>query len=160
MPNVLFVCTGNMYRSPLAAAFFCKKLQEAGKSSGWFVDSTGTWTVSGQPISPATVLAARKFDINLEGQVAKLIDADQLANADLILVMENGHREALNIEFPFTLGKVYLISEVVDQLTYDIPDPANSGQEIDIVASDLYKLVDRGFPAICRLVEASAFHRS
>jgi len=155
MPSVLFVCTGNLYRSPLAAAFFCRKLNEAGQASEWVVDSAGTWTTPGQPISPTTAQAAMKYDVNLEGHRTQLINAEQLARADLILVMENGHREALNIEFPFARGKVHLISEVVDQLTYDIPDPAISGQEIDTVVSELYKLMDRGFPAIVHLARAS-----
>jgi protein-tyrosine phosphatase len=154
MTSVLFVCTGNMVRSPLAAAFFRRKLQETGQPGDWVVDSAGTWTISGQPIPVASVQAGRKFGVELEGHLTQLIDRERLDSADLILVMEKGHKEALDIEFPFAGHKIRLISEVVDQMTYDIPDPLNPGEEIEIVASDLYKILDRGFNTICQLAQA------
>lgn len=147
MPSILFVCTGNLYRSPLAAEFFRAKLNR----NDWRVDSAGTWTQPGQPAPPAVVRAAAKFGVNVAGHRSQLISADLLAQSDLVLVMEKGHKEALDFEFPFASHKIRLLSQVTEGLTYDIPDPLTSAQEIDLLAADLHKLVERGFESICEL---------
>ena len=159
MSGVLFVCTGNLYRSPLAAAFFRTKLLAAGHRD-WTVDSAGTWTQPGQPVSPETIRAAAKFGTNLEGYLSQLISADLLSRFDLVLVMEKGHKEALDQEFPFASHKTHQISQVVDHLAYDVPDPLNSGQEIDMLAFDLYKLVERGYKTICELAQDASVSKS
>ena len=155
MPAILFVCTGNLYRSPLAAAFFRAKLL-ADRRSDWTVDSAGTWTLPDQPVSPETVRAAAKFGASVEGHLSQLISADLLSRFDLVLVMEQGHKEALDQEFPFASRKTHLISQVVDHLGYDVPDPLRSGQGLDILASDLYKLIERGYPTICGLAKEAS----
>jgi protein-tyrosine phosphatase len=154
MHSVLFVCTGNLYRSPLAAAFFRAQLIANGQSE-WVVESAGTWTQPGQSLPPETVRAAAKFGANVEDHFSHLISAELLSCFDLVIVMEKGHKEALDQEFPFASSRTYMISQVVDHLVYDIPDPLNSGQEIDILASDLHKLMERGYKTICELVRAA-----
>lgn len=154
MPSILFVCTGNMYRSPLLAALFYKKLLAVGQSSGWIVDSAGTWTIPGKPAPPDALLAARSLGVDLQSHVTRLLDDSLLASHDLILVMEKGQREAISIEFPLVRSKLYLISEVVDQRTYDIPDPVISGHRSTEFASELSMLVERGFQKIYQLAQA------
>lgn len=154
MPGILFVCTGNLYRSPLAAAFMRQKLET--EPGAWKVDSAGTWTLPGQPVSPETVHAAAKFGASLEGHRSQLVSADLLSRFDLVLVMEKGHKEALDQEFPVFSAKTHLISHVIDQINYDIPDPVHSGQEIAVLASDIFKLVERGYKAICELATANS----
>lgn len=154
MPGILFICTGNLYRSPLAAAFMRKKLET--ESGDWKVESAGTWTQPGQPVFPETVQAAAKFGVSLESHLSQLVSADLLSRFDLILVMEKGHKEALDQEFPLYSAKTHLLSHVVDQINYDIPDPVHSGQEIAVLASDLFKLVERGCKTICELAKANS----
>ncbi len=155
MPSVLFVCTGNLYRSPLAAAFFRERLKAASQTD-WIVESAGTWTQPGQPAPPAVVRAAAKFGASLEGHHSQLISADLLSRFDLALAMEKGHKEALDFEFPFASQKIRLFSQVTEELAYDIPDPLTSGQEIEALAADLHKLVERGYAAICELALESS----
>ena len=158
MPSVLFICTGNLYRSPLAAAFFRERLK-AGNQTDWLVESAGTWTQPGQSAPPAVLRAAAKFGVLLEGHRSQLINADLLAQFDLALVMEKGHKEALDFEFPFASQKIRLFSQVTEGLAYDIPDPLASGQEIEALAAELHKLVEKGYAAICELaLEFSNHH--
>lgn len=159
MPSILFVCTGNLYRSPLAAAFFRTQLIANGQND-WVVESAGTWTQPGQLVPPETVRAAAKFGANVEGHLSQLINADLLSRFDLVVVMEKGHKEALDQEFPFASSRTYMISQVVDHLAYDIPDPLNSGQEIDILASDLHKLIERGYKTICGLAQDASVSKT
>jgi protein-tyrosine-phosphatase len=154
MPSILFVCTANQYRSPLAAAFFSKKLNADGEASGWIVESAGTWAVPGQGAPSDALLAARVIGLDLEDHLTRQIDRDLLARHDLIVVMEKGHREALRIEFPLIQKKVYLLSMIADQLEYDIADPANSDLTTIEIVTELSRLIDCAYPSICRLVQS------
>ena len=154
MPSILFVCTANLYRSPLAAAFFSRKLQVNGESPHWSVGSAGTWATPGQSVPSDASLAAQVMGIDLKDHLTRQIDRDLLAKYDLILVMEKGHREALRIEFPFIQNKIYLVSMVADQLEYDIADPANSSLGIGEIITEMSRLIDRAYPNICQLVQS------
>ena len=150
MPNILFVCTGNLYRSQFAAAFFQSHLP-VGDLLEWRVESAGTWTRPGRPIPPDAIQAAAKFKVDLTGRRSKLVDRTLLSEFDLILVMEKGHAEALCHEFPELCGRIHLFSEVVEKVGYDIPDPGFPGQDVESSALNLYNLVQQGFQDICRL---------
>lgn len=153
MPSILFVCTANLYRSPLAAAFFSRKLQVQEESSRWIVESAGTWTIPGRSVPSDVLLAAQMAGLDLKGHRTRQIDRDLLAKYDLILVMEKGHREALRIEFPFIQRKVYLLSMVADQLEYDIADPANSSLETGDIITEMSRLIDCAYLKICNLIQ-------
>ena len=71
MPSVLFVCTANINRSPLAAALFQKLLADSGRADGWRVESAGTWAEVGRSASSASLRAAQAFGINLLMQDVK-----------------------------------------------------------------------------------------
>ena len=72
--------------------------------------------------------------------------------------MQAGHREALQIEFPETGERIYLLSEVVERRSYDIPDVLDSEEAILEVSRELYELVRRGRDSICVL--ASYLHNT
>ena len=149
MPAVLFVCTANRFRSPIAVAAFQKKLMDEG-IEGWRVGSAGTWTDSG--LSPArdAVQAARQLGVSLDGHATCLVNEALLSEYDLILVMEMGHKEALESEFPAVQDRVLLLSEVVDGMLYDIPDPALSEESsLQEIANEVCNLVRKGFRSIC-----------
>jgi protein-tyrosine phosphatase len=153
MPSVLFVCTGNQYRSPIAAAAFLRQLNQQGMADQWSVGSAGTWTKPGQPPLSRAVQVARELGLDIADHATRMITADELTRYDLILVMAQGHKEAITYEFPQASRKLHLLSEVVDQIAYDIPDPASPGVDVKEVASEVCDLVQRGFPEICRLAD-------
>jgi protein-tyrosine phosphatase len=154
MPSILFVCTGNLYRSQFAAAFFQSHLQAANLLD-WRVGSAGTWTRPGRPIPPDAIQTAAKFKVDLAGRRSQLVDRKLLSDFDLILVMEKGHKEALCHEFPEFCGRIHLLSEVVEKMVYDIPDPVFPGQDVESIALNLYNLIEQGFQDICLLAQDS-----
>ena len=151
MPSILFVCTGNQYRSPLAAAAFQRKLNLDGKARAWTVSSAGTWTPPGLPPFPDALRAAEGLGLSLAGHTTRPIDAQVLAENNLIIVMTRGHKESILSEFPDAEHKVHLLSEVVDKRAYDIADPADPGVELAHVAQQLVEMIDRGYVEICRM---------
>jgi protein-tyrosine-phosphatase len=151
MPSVLFVCTANRFRSPLAAALFNKMLQEEAGQGPWMVASAGTWAEPGQPVLPNVLEVAREYALDLSAHRSTRLDGQLLSEFDLILVMQSSQREALKSEFPSRYEQIYLFSEVVERRFYDIPDLSDSCQGIADVGRDLDELVQRGFHSICVL---------
>ena len=157
MPSVLFVCTANLYRSPLAAAFLRDALKDALGGNEWVIDSAGTWTRSGARIHSQTVEDARRFGMDVSTHKSKQVTADMLSRNDLILVMETGHKEALQIEFPDQSKKVYLLSEVVDGRYYDIPDPLSiQGIHDRDIVKELHEIITRGNKKIFALAKKNS----
>ncbi len=153
MPSVLFVCTANRFRSPIAAAAFKAKLLKEGRDGTWSIASAGTWTTPGLPAAPLAIRLARQRGLSLDGHRTYPVSQTLLATFDLVLVMDMGHKEALLAEFPFTASYLLLLSEVVDGIRYDISDPANSPDLAGKFLEELCEVVERGYEKICLLAE-------
>ena len=113
MKKVIFVCTGNTCRSPMAMAVCKKKLEEQG-ITGWQVDSAGL-AASECNISENSNEALRKIGINISGFLSKSLTLDMAFEADLIVVMTLIHKGAL-----LSAG---IAEEKVIVLGNGIPDP-------------------------------------
>lgn len=122
MPSILIVCTANQCRSPVGEALLQQLLTSEGDTVDWRVESAGTWATNGRSAHPDMRTAAEEVGLNLHDHRARNVDSVTLDNYDLILTMEQSHKEALQIEFPSIRGRVYLLSEMLG-VTYDIPDP-------------------------------------
>ena len=151
MPSVLFVCTANQFRSPLAAALFNKTIHEIGAQDSWIVGSAGTWATPGQPALPSVLAVAQNYGLDLSSHRSARLDESLLSAYDLILVMQASHKEALLHEFPACRERIYLFSKVVEGRSYDIPDLAGSIQGVADVCADLEDLIRRGLHSICVL---------
>jgi|WetSurMetagenome_2_1015567.scaffolds.fasta_scaffold86090_2 protein-tyrosine phosphatase len=151
MPSILFVCTANRFRSPLAAALLWKNQAERGIPEICDVSSAGTWVKPGLPVMPGLVEIAWRFGIDLSGHRSRPVTPLLLSNYDLIVVMQVTHREALLVEDPALQERVYLLSEVVENRTYDIPDPLGSPEQALEIVTDLDLLVRRGTPSLCAM---------
>jgi protein-tyrosine-phosphatase len=152
MPSVLFVCTANRFRSPLAEGWFRHRLEEEADAHNWSVASAGTWTEPGQLVIPSPTWAKEHFGIDLSTHRSQAISGDLLAKYDLILVMENSHRESLSAEFPETKGRLFMLSQVVEGMMYDIQDHGEQpGDTLLDIATELRDLINKGFGNICWL---------
>ncbi len=146
MPSVLFVCTANICRSPMAMVLFQDYLKEDGKD--WQVDSAGTWSMEGAEMAQKTRMVLLEHGHSPGKHVSKPVDACMLTEYDLILTMERGHKEALKIEFPNAGHNVFLLSEMVG-LNYDIPDPiGKSMQDFEETYSELKQILHNGYEQI------------
>lgn len=158
MLSILFVCTANRFRSPLAAACFMKALEEEHPeiAASCNVGSAGTWAMPGQPVIPAVSVVAQRLGIDLANHRSIGVSGHLLSTYDLILVMQASQKEALQNEFPSLREYIHLFSNVVERGSYDIPDSLDSDQDIENVSLELSELIRRGLPNI--LVLATALH--
>jgi protein-tyrosine-phosphatase len=72
----------------------------------------------------------------------------------LIIVMESGHKESLSSEFPAVRDRLHLLSEIVDGVPYDIPDPAQPGIDPTQIGREIALLIGRGKEKILQLAKS------
>jgi protein arginine phosphatase len=89
--NILLVCSGNTCRSPLAAAILSEKLARSPDFTDATVQSAGTSAWDGTPASEGSYLIALERGLDLSGHRARMLTADQVRDADLILTMSDAH---------------------------------------------------------------------
>lgn len=151
MPVILFVCTANRFRSPIAAACAERKLHTSGQIGEWTIISAGTWTESGLPAHPKALSAAATLGLDLIAHHTRVVNAALMTTADLIIVMEHGHQEALECEFPTCRGRIALLSELAGECDLEIPDPAQTDfEESDAIARMIAASIEVGFPELLR----------
>ena len=156
MPSILFVCTANQFRSPIAAACLSNLIEREERiQKRWRVESAGTWARSGISAPIIAVQVAHSLGLpGLEGHLTRRVDRALLARFDLVIVMEIGHKEALCIEFPSMCQRLYLLSEIVDGIRYDIPDPDGAGVTPADAGALIFDLLARGKEKILDLAES------
>lgn len=147
--NVLFVCTGNTCRSPMAQGMFKKILQEKDKDYYRYnIQSAGISAIPGIKPTIEAVKVMLEHGIDISQYESQPLEEDSIKRADLILVMTNEHKEYIKKKYPFAQNKVFLIKEFgqkkyrnslqKNDKKYDIGDPL--GRPIDfyrIIAKDL-----------------------
>jgi len=155
MPAILFVCTANQFRSPIAAASLLKNIEQENTGRKWIVESAGTWARTGLPAAEIALQIANRLGLQgLERHLSRQIDGELLHGFDLIIVMETGHKEAIGSEFPSVSSRLYLLSEIVDDISYDIPDPVHAGVDPQQVGPEIHRLISRGKEKILQLAES------
>lgn len=152
---VLFVCTGNICRSPIAQALFNAKARRAGEDKQFVARSAGIWALENQPPSghAITVMAERGLDIS--GHRGRSILKHDLAEADSVIVMTRSHRHALVSESPEDQDKIHLMSELKDRV-FDIADPYGGVlSEYQACAQLLEELIESGYEKIKSWIQSS-----
>ena len=147
MARVLFVCLGNICRSPTAEAVMARLVEEAGLADAIELDSAGTgaWHVGSSPDERASAAAAAR-GIAMRG-VARQVRAADFERFDLLLAMDAENRRTLRALAPDAeaAAKVRLLREF---------DPASAGAASLDVPDPYYGGAD-GFDRVLDLVEAA-----
>lgn len=119
--SVLFVCKGNVCRSPLAAAYFTARLREQGR----FIEvrSAGLETTAGNEAHPLAGIVAQHHNLSLQEHMTTVLNHELVTYADLILVMESMHCSTLLHTHPKAGGKVFQLGYFNNTLSTEIADP-------------------------------------
>ena len=124
--NILFICTGNTCRSPMAEAY----LSKISKTDNIKVLSAGTSTIKGLPASEYTYKVLAENSIEFSNHQSRVLDDDIINSSHLILTMTQNHKIQVIQQFPEISHKVYTLKEyAADENTgkannqNDISDP-------------------------------------
>jgi protein-tyrosine phosphatase len=110
--NVLFVCSGNICRSPLAAALLEKQLRALGIDDV-YVESAGTMNLEGRGASRWALEVAADNGLDLGHHVSRQVNRTMLEDADIVVAMTNAHAEYVAAVLP-GVSKRTIVLEVPD----------------------------------------------
>jgi protein-tyrosine-phosphatase len=152
MSTVLFICTGNLCRSPMAAGLLRQRLAESGMDSRHRVFSAGVWAVDGHPASEHAIAVMAERGVDISGHIAHTITSEDVTEADLILAMSREHEQMIRNTWPQYDWKLYRLSEMAGK-RQDIKDPYGRPiEEYRACADVLEDFIERGFQKIVELV--------
>jgi L-threonylcarbamoyladenylate synthase len=129
--NIIFVCTGNTCRSPMAQAFAAKyaanklscKVDEL-EAFGYTIESFGTSAYDGCPASQESVTVLRNRGLSLDRHRSRLLNRQAIRQADYIFVMSQHHFDAVLAMDPSSRQRVFLLDSEAE-----ISDPIGLGQQ-------------------------------
>ena len=152
MPSVLFVCTANVCRSPMAMAIFRNLVQ--GDQEDWEVASAGTWAIEGVPVTSKALFVLQSKGLDISDHRSQTVSRELIDRFDLILTMEKNQKEALSAEFPQRARRIFLLSEMIG-LVYDVPDPIGKPLiDFQNTVNEIEQTLKLGLPKIRRLAKS------
>jgi len=111
--NIVFVCFGNIMRSPMAEAM----LRDSAKSTGFTglqISSAGLHAVPGKAAHPWAVAAAEELGLSLDRHRAQLITTEVVENADAIFTMDFQNKAEMITRFPTAKNKILMLSSYAE----------------------------------------------
>lgn len=143
MHSILFVCTANMCRSPMAEALFEAIVRNEGEADDWWIDSAGVSALDGEQATNNTRIVAAERGMDLSSHRSKLATRQVVEPFSLVLVMEERHREMMRAAYPDLAERTYLLKELIgvpgdvhDPIGTDIVNYRAMTDEVDAILSE------------------------
>ena len=151
MKTILFVCTGNVCRSPMAEGIF----RQAVRGRGDFrVCSAGLGAPEGQPPSPFAAQAVKELGIDISAGRSQTLTPELVHQADYIFGMTHSHVETVALLYPRAAEKTFLLrefDETLDQFEKDISDPIGGSYGVYLNCRDQ---IEQGIASLLRFIGA------
>ena len=150
MKTILFICTGNVCRSPMAEGIFRDAVRGRGQ---YRVLSAGLGAVHGQPPSSHAVQAVKELGIDISSQRSRMLTSELVDEADYILGMTHSHIDTILLLYPHVAEKTFLLrefDETLDMFEKDISDPIGGSLQVYLNCRDQ---IEQGIASLLRFLE-------
>ncbi|WP_192347985.1 low molecular weight protein-tyrosine-phosphatase [Algoriphagus sp. Y33] len=156
MIRVLFVCLGNICRSPLAEAIFNSKVKLAGMESQFKCDSAGTSDFHiGELPDERTIKCASKYNLPLYHR-SRQVNRTDFRDFEYILAMDDNNLRNLNnlkVRYGFADKEIHLMRNFVAETQgMSVPDPYYGGEE---GFEEIYQILDEAIDSFLTQVKAT-----
>ena len=150
MKTILFLCTGNVCRSPMAEGLF----RHAVKGRGDFrVLSAGLGALDGQPPTHHSVQAMKEIGIDISHQRSRALTTEMVRSADYIFGMTHSHVDTVTLLYPPMAEKTFLLREFdesMESYEKDIGDPIGSPYQVYVECRDQ---IEQGIATLLKFME-------
>ncbi len=150
MKTILFVCTGNVCRSPMAEGIFRQAIRGRGN---YRVLSAGLGALEVQPPSSYAVQAVKELGIDISDRRSRALTPDLVQQADYIFGMTHSHIDTVMLLYPQAAEKTFLLrefDETLDLFEKDISDPIGGSYEVYLNCRDQ---IEQGIASLLRFIE-------
>lgn len=121
--SVLFVCSANQCRSPMAMALLRDMVIRQSKNpDDWRIESAGVWAMPNLIATSGAMICMTAINLSLEDHRSQPVTESLLEKFKLVLCMSEEHKRTLQRNFPEHASKIYLISEMTGENS-EVSDP-------------------------------------
>ncbi len=150
MKTILFICTGNVCRSPMAEGIFRHAVGDSGEYRAM---SAGLGALEGQPASAFAVQAVKELGIDISNHRSRSLTLELVQQADYIFGMTHSHLDTVILLYPQAAEKTFLLREFDETLDFfekDISDPIGGSYEVYLNCRDQ---IEQGIVSVLRFIE-------
>ncbi|MEI8044282.1 MAG: ribose 5-phosphate isomerase B [Verrucomicrobiota bacterium] len=151
MKTILFVCTGNVCRSPMAEGLF--RHATRGRAGAYRALSAGLGAAEGYSPSPYAVQAVAELGVDINGLRSRMLTPELVRQADYIFGMTHNHVETVMVLYPQAAEKTFLLrefDETLDLFEKDISDPIGGSYEVYVTCRDQ---IEQGIVSLLRFID-------
>lgn len=116
--KILFVCKGNICRSPFAQYYAQKVFPSSVK-----ISSSGYHEKTGRKCPWKAIKAAKEYNIQLKNHRSSLVSKDLIQDSQFIFIFDEENRKTLHSQFPYAKNKIYFLGSLNEKLATIINDP-------------------------------------
>ncbi len=149
IPRVLFVCTGNVCRSPMAEGF----LRHMAKKEGHDIEvgSAGIGAMDDMTPSRNSVISMKEEGIDISRQLSRMLTPEMMADYTHVFGLGTGHVDTIRSYFPEAQEKTFVLREFVADEGFDLEVPDPIGGDLDEYRLTR-NLIKEAMPSILRFV--------
>ncbi|WP_353093709.1 low molecular weight protein arginine phosphatase [Tissierella praeacuta] len=139
--KVLFICTGNTCRSPMAEGILRSMAEK--KNLSIEVESAGISVFTGDSASKNSIMAMKKIGMDISKHKARQIHKEMIDKVDLILTMSKSHKNFIISHFPSSREKIFTLLEYAYKIDKDVADPFGGRLVIyEKTRDEIYKAIE------------------